>query len=313
MGVVRGVCCGCTAAALVPLAILAAALLDKPKVHHPIPAIVGEAGLLVEAAASPERARPSGSKAVFERVAGAYDQVSRVTSLGLDARWRKALVNDCLNLQAGDRVLDLAAGTGEVGLLAFDRLRTLGGGEVTALDTSEGMLCRAVGKAHKKKLGDRFRILKGDAQDLTTVEGVTSSCGLEPTKPVAEHSFDKVAVAFGIRDVADRTAALRQIGRVLSKRPSSRVCIVEYSLPTGDTPVSRFARRIIAHAVPLVARLATLGAGDEAYAHFEDSILGFPEPSDFAAAMAREGLPVQSITSYALGSVQLYSAAPPTP
>lgn len=310
MGVVRGVCCGCTTAALVPLAILAAALLDKPKVHHPSPANVGEAGV-VEAAS--ERSRPSGSKAVFDRVAAAYDPVSRVTSLGLDARWRKALVNDCLRLEAGDRVLDLAAGTGEVGLLAFDRLEKLGGGEVTAVDASEGMLCRAAGKARKKSLGDRFRVLKGDAQDLTTVEGVTSSCGLEPAKPIAENSFDKVAVAFGIRDVADSTAALRQMRRVLSKRPSSRVCIVEYSLPTGDALISRIARRIIAHAVPLVARLATISAGDEAYAHFEDSILGFPEPNDFAVAMAREGLPVQSITSFAFGSVHLYSAAPPTP
>lgn len=310
MGVVRGVCCGCTAAALVPLAVFAVALLDKPKVHRPAPANVGEAGA-VEAVAEPSRT--PGSKAVFDRVAAAYDPVSRWTSLGLDARWRKALVNDCLSLDAGDRVLDLAAGTGELGLMAFERLEKLGGGEVTVVDASEEMLCRAVGKASKKGLGDRFRVSRGDAQDLSAVESLTSDCGLEPPKPMAESSFDKVAMAFGVRDIADRTAALRQMRRVVSKRPNSRVCILEYSLPAGDSLVSRIARRVIAHAVPLVARVATMSAGDEAYAHLEDSILGFPQPLDFAAAMAREGLPVQSITSFAYGSVHLYSAAPPTP
>lgn len=310
MGVVRGVCCGCTAAALVPLAVFAVAFFDKPKVHVPVPVNIGEAGAF-EAGSAPSRSL--GSKAVYDRVAAAYDPVSRWTSLTLDARWRKALVNDCLGLEAGDKVLDLASGTGEVGLMAFERLQKLGGGEVTAIDASEKMLCHAVSKAGKKKLGDQFRVSRGDAQDLSTVEALTSDCSLEPPKPMAESSVDKVAMAFGIRDVADRAAALRQMRRVVSKRPNSRVCILEYSLPTGDSLVSRVARRVIAHAVPIVARIATMSAGDEAYAHLEDSILGFPQPQEFAAAMAREGLPVRSITSFAFGSVHLYSAAPPTP
>mmetsp|Transcript_80176 Transcript_80176/g.192330 ORF Transcript_80176/g.192330 Transcript_80176/m.192330 type:complete len:102 (-) Transcript_80176:99-404(-) len=98
--------------------------------------------------------------------------------------------------------------------------------------------------------------------------------------------------------------------RVLRLDDSSRVCILELSLPAADTFLSKLARSFITEVVPLIGWLATMGSGGEEYEYLERSILRFPKPLDFAKELNAAGLQVQSITSFAYGAVNLYAAKP---
>merc|ERR1712151_1030517 len=98
--------------------------------------------------------------------------------------------------------------------------------------------------------------------------------------------------------------------RVLRQRPTSRVCILEFSLPDGEKLLSKVAKFFITNVVPLIGRIATMNSGSKEYEYLERSILKFPRPVDFAASMTREGLRVKTITSFAYGAVHLYAASP---
>merc|ERR1712183_327604 len=104
--------------------------------------------------------------------------------------------------------------------------------------------------------------------------------------PVAEDgvqsgSVSKISMAFGIRNVPDRARAFREMRRALRPQSSSRVCILEFSLPNEDTLLSKAARKFITHVVPFIGRVATLGSGSAEYEYLEKSILEFPQPRDF--------------------------------
>merc|ERR1711982_51538 len=120
-------------------------------------------------------------------------------------------------------------------------------------------------------------------------------------------------MSFGIRNVPDRDRALREMVRVLQKRAESRVCILEFSLPDGSSMLSKLAQVFIQQVIPLIGKVATFGKGGAEYQYLERSIVEFPSPQAFAAQMTRNGLPVESITSFAYGSVQLYAASVHSP
>merc|ERR1739848_46773 len=115
-------------------------------------------------------------------------------------------------------------------------------------------------------------------------------------------------MSFGIRNVPDRGRALREIVRVLRKNSESRVCILEFSLPDGSSFLSKVAQLFIQKAIPFIGNVATLGKGGDEYQYLERSIVDFPMPTEFATQMTQEGLPVESVTAFAYGSVQLYAA-----
>jgi demethylmenaquinone methyltransferase/2-methoxy-6-polyprenyl-1,4-benzoquinol methylase len=239
-------------------------------------------------------------------------------SLGLDQYWRQMMVNQCMSLRQGDRVLDLATGTADVSLLAGERLLELGGaggggasGTVLGVDPSTEMLRRGVSKVEDRSMTGVVRLVKGDAQDLSEVRGVDAEGTLsDPSAGVETSSIDKISMSFGIRNVPDRAKALREMRRVLRGKESSRVCILEFSLPSGQSFLSRTARIFITHVIPFIGRVATGGSGSEEYEYLERSILEFPQPLEFAASMTREGLQMHSITSFAYGAVNLYAAQP---
>merc|ERR1712192_21767 len=131
----------------------------------------------------------------------------------------------------GDRVLDLATGTADVSILAGQHLSQLanstaelpGGIAVLGLDASSEMLRHGVVKVEDKKLTGIVRLVKGDAQDLSSVRDIDATGSLsEPSMGVASDSIDKISIAFGIRNVPDRARALREMNRVLKKQATSR-------------------------------------------------------------------------------------------
>jgi len=253
-----------------------------------------------------------GTGNMFDRIAFVYDVTNKWMSLGLDQYWRKTMVQECMRLEAGDRVLDLATGTADVSLLVGEQLKGLGstGQVVLGLDPSVEMLRRGVSKAEDKSLSSTVRLVKGDAQDLSSVQDVTAEGAVsDPHGGVETGSIDKISMSFGIRNVPDRPKAFREMKRVL-KSPSSNVCILEFSLPDGEKFLSKVAKFFITNVVPFIGRIATGNTGSKEYEYLERSILKFPRPVDFAASMTREGLRVKTITSFAYGAVHLYAASP---
>jgi demethylmenaquinone methyltransferase/2-methoxy-6-polyprenyl-1,4-benzoquinol methylase len=222
-----------------------------------------------------------GSGEMFDGIAHRYDPLNRLMTFGLDRGWRKKMVR-ALELPAEAKVLDLATGTAAVAILAARRHPDA---EVIGLDPSPKMLELGRRKVAAEALGDRVRLELGEAEKL----------------PYRDESFDGVTIAFGIRNVADRTAALREIVRVV--KPEGVVAILEANEPRGIlAPLTRFYCRYL---VPLFGAL--LSSGQE-YRYLQTSMEAFPPPAFFSAMMAGCGLEVQEIRSLGFGTCTLFVA-----
>jgi demethylmenaquinone methyltransferase / 2-methoxy-6-polyprenyl-1,4-benzoquinol methylase len=193
---------------------------------------------------------------MFDAVARRYDITNDVLSLGQDRRWRRAVV-EAVAPQRGDRVLDLAAGTG-----TSSEPFAIAGAIVVPCDFSLGML--EVGKHTRPGLA----FTAGDATRL----------------PFADASFDSVTISFGLRNVVDPDEALREMARVT--RSAGRLVVCEFSHPT-----SRLFRTVyveyLMRALPPVARLAS--SNPEAYVYLAESIRAWPDQPALAARIAGTG------------------------
>jgi demethylmenaquinone methyltransferase/2-methoxy-6-polyprenyl-1,4-benzoquinol methylase len=181
---------------------------------------------------------------MFDAVAGRYDRTNDVLSLGQDRAWRKATIA-AVGATAGDTVLDLAAGTGTSSEPLADA-----GVRVVPCDLSEGML--AVGKRRRPDLA----FVAGDALEL----------------PFADASFDAVTISFGLRNVPDVPAALREMARVT--KPGGRLVVCEFSTPTFG-PFRTVYSNYLMRAVPSVARVVT--KSPDAYVYLAESIREWPD------------------------------------
>ena len=170
-----------------------------------------------------------GVRRMFDRIAPVYDAMNRVMTAGLDQRWRRATVR--ATVHAGDRVLDACCGTGDLAVAA----RQAGAGDVVGLDFSEPMLERARHKAPE------LEWIQADVLQL----------------PFEDASFDAAVVGFGVRNVEDLEAAIRELRRVL--RPGGRLGILEITTPRG--PLKPFYGLWFDRVVPLLGRVLPGGAG----------------------------------------------------
>ena len=209
-------------------------------------------------------------QAMFDRIAGFYDVMNSVMTAGLHHGWRRRAA-DLAQIGPGDRVLDVATGTGD---LAFELARRVGGdGAVVASDFSEEMLTHARAKAAAGA---------GDAP-------VTFEWGNALELPYADGEFAAVTVGFGARNFSDLDRGLAEMTRVV--RPGGRVVVLEITTPTRP-PLSTFYRLWFDRLVPLIGR----AAGDpEAYDYLPNSVKRFPGPHELAAKMDACGLDVRYI------------------
>ena len=190
---------------------------------------------------------------MFDRISGVYDFMNHAMTVGLDRRWRRLAAEAVV--RPGDRVLDACCGTGDLAL-ADERA----GGQVTGLDFSERMIKRA------REKSQTIEWVIGDATAL----------------PFKDGSFDAVTVGFGIRNVPDLEAGLRELARVL--RPGGRIACLEITRPEGL--VRPFFRVWFDGLVPLGGKVLP---GGSAYTYLPASVRRFPGPSDLAAAFGRAG------------------------
>jgi demethylmenaquinone methyltransferase/2-methoxy-6-polyprenyl-1,4-benzoquinol methylase len=201
-------------------------------------------------------------RSMFDRIAPRYDLLNRVLSGGTDVRWRRRAVA-FLGLPPGGRVLDLCTGTADLLLEALRSGRAASG---LGVDLSHQMLLR--GRQKLDVAGARTAGLAGgDAERL----------------PVRGDSFDGALVAFGVRNVGDPRAALREVHRAL--RPGGRFVVLEFQSPRGL--VGAAYQLYFRHLLP---RIGGLVSGDgSAYAYLPASVARFPDPESFAALMREAG------------------------
>ncbi|HZT95048.1 MAG TPA: class I SAM-dependent methyltransferase, partial [Gaiellaceae bacterium] len=195
-----------------------------------------------------------GVQRMFDRIAPVYDAMNRVMTAGLDQRWRRATVREAV--RAGDRVLDACCGTGDLAVAA----RKAGAGGVVGIDFSERMLERA-----RRKAPD-LEWLQADVLAL----------------PFEDASFDSAVVGFGVRNVEDLEAGIRELRRVL--RPGGRLGILEITTPRG--PLAPFYKLWFDRIVPLLGRLLP---GGEAYSYLPASVKRFPGADELAGMMGDAG------------------------
>jgi demethylmenaquinone methyltransferase / 2-methoxy-6-polyprenyl-1,4-benzoquinol methylase len=198
-------------------------------------------------------------RAMFDRIAGVYDRMNRIMTAGMDRRWR-ARAADLAAVGPGDRVLDVATGTGDLAVELAGRVGPAG--EVVASDFSDAMLARARAK------DARVRWEWADALAL----------------PHADGEFAAATVGFGARNFADLERGLSEMTRVVE--PGGRVVVLEITTPQRP-PLSTFFAVWFDRVVPALGRLA----GDpDAYAYLPSSVKRFPVARELAATMARCGL-----------------------
>jgi demethylmenaquinone methyltransferase/2-methoxy-6-polyprenyl-1,4-benzoquinol methylase len=198
-------------------------------------------------------------RAMFDRIARVYDLMNSVMTVGLHHQWRRRAA-DLAEVGPGDRVLDVATGTGDLAIELASRVKP--DGEVIGTDFSEEMLVHARGKAP----GLRFEW--GNALDL----------------PYADGEFAAATVGFGARNFSDLDRGLAEMARVV--RPGGRVVILEITTPQRP-PLSTFFSLWFDRLVPLIGKVA----GDsDAYDYLPNSVKRFPEPEGLAAALQRAGL-----------------------
>jgi demethylmenaquinone methyltransferase/2-methoxy-6-polyprenyl-1,4-benzoquinol methylase len=225
-----------------------------------------------------------GSGEMFDQIAGRYDRMNRILSLGIDKRWRKRTVA-ALALPANAQVLDVATGTAD---LAIDIARRHPDATVIGLDPSRGMLAVGDAKVARGDLAGRVTLVVGDAQAL----------------PYEDDRFDAATIAFGIRNVPDRALGLRELARVV--KPGGRVAVLELAEPRRGL-LGKAARFHVRHVVP---RLGALLSGSREYRYLQTSIAAFPPAEAFAQIMTDAGLDVLAVTPLTFGTCTLYVATP---
>jgi demethylmenaquinone methyltransferase/2-methoxy-6-polyprenyl-1,4-benzoquinol methylase len=209
--------------------------------------------------------RPGDVAAMFDAIAGRYDLLNDILSAGQVRLWRRAVAR-ITGAGLGERVLDLAAGTG-TSSLTF----TAAGADCVACDFSLGML-----RAGHAKLGHRSP--RDGSGQLGWVAGDAMRL------PFRDEAFDAVTISFGLRNVADTSAALAEMRRVT--RPGGRLVVCEFSTIT-IAPVDMVYRRYLLNVLPAIARRTASSA--EAYEYLAESITDWPDQRELAGLIRAAG------------------------
>ncbi|NNF72660.1 MAG: bifunctional demethylmenaquinone methyltransferase/2-methoxy-6-polyprenyl-1,4-benzoquinol methylase UbiE [Rhodobacteraceae bacterium] len=219
---------------------------------------------------------------VFTNVASKYDVMNDVMSVGIHRLWKDAMM-DWLAPRNGQRLLDVAGGTGDIALRFLKRAPEA---EAVVLDMTESMLIEGRQRADATAMADRLDWTVGDAMAL----------------PFEDSSFDVYTISFGIRNVTRINDALSEAYRVL--RPGGRLMVLEFSQLPNDGLQSLYDL----YSFNVIPRMGQMIAGDrDSYQYLVESIRRFPDQETFAGMIRAAGFGQVKYRNLSLGIAALHS------
>ncbi|PZX15055.1 demethylmenaquinone methyltransferase/2-methoxy-6-polyprenyl-1,4-benzoquinol methylase [Palleronia aestuarii] len=230
----------------------------------------------------PEAEKAGRVHGVFSSVASRYDIMNDVMSGGIHRLWKDAMM-DWLAPRPGQRLLDVAGGTGDI---AFRFLKRAPTAQATVLDLTEPMLVAGRKRAEAERLAGQLDWIVGDAMAL----------------PFADRSFDTYTISFGIRNVTRIGDALSEAYRVL--KPGGRLMVLEFS----QIPNDLMQRMYDLYSFNVIPRMGQVIAKDRAsYQYLVESIRRFPDQESFAGMIADAGFDQVRYRNLSMGIAALHS------
>jgi demethylmenaquinone methyltransferase / 2-methoxy-6-polyprenyl-1,4-benzoquinol methylase len=221
---------------------------------------------------------------MFDRVAKRYNILNRVMTFGQDMRWRRYVVQQA-GLPPGGKLLDLAAGTGDI---AFEAKRDVPSASVVAADFSLGMM--QVGKQHE--YGDKIAWSAADALEL----------------PFASNLFDAVVSGYLVRNVVDIPRTLAEQMRVL--KPGGRIVILD-TTPPPDNLLKPFILIHLKYIIPLLGRIIGGKSVADAYKYLPESTQAFKTPEELAGLMRSSGYQNVTFRTFMFGTMAVHRGEKP--
>lgn len=219
---------------------------------------------------------------VFSSVASKYDIMNDVMSVGIHRIWKEAMM-DWLAPRAGQKLLDVAGGTGDI---SFKFLGRAGSGHATVCDITESMLLAGKTRAEAATMSESLDWVVGDAMAL----------------PFADNTFDVYTISFGIRNVTRPQEALNEAFRVL--RPGGRLMVLEFS----QLPSPMLQAAYDAYSFNVIPRMGQLIANDrDSYQYLVESIRKFPDQETFLEMVKTAGFENAKFRNLSLGIAALHS------
>lgn len=220
---------------------------------------------------------------MFDTIAGRYDGLNRVISLGIDQKWRRKVV-ELVAASKPDTILDIATGTGDLVIA----MANTSANQIVGVDISEGMLKLGRKKIKQKKLEHRLQMVVADGESL----------------PFSDHYFDAITVAFGVRNFENLEKGLSEILRVL--KPKGILIILEASIPTN--PIYKMGYQIYCKAIlPIMAKL--FSKDKKAYEYLVASVAAFPYGKKLDNILQKIGFINTEYKPQTLGVATLYVAS----
>lgn len=215
---------------------------------------------------------------MFDDISGKYDFLNHLLSLGIDYYWRRRLVM-LLNPKFGEKILDVATGTGDVGFAILKKHDV----SVIGLDYAYNMTELAKRKTAHRKIRS-FHFVQGDGEQL----------------PFRDHVFDAITISYGFRNIGFFERALDDFFRVL--KPEGKLVILEFSKPVSSW-FSVLYRFYFNHILP---KIASLFARSDAYRYLPESVDHFPERQEMISMLNQAGFKFSSFTDLTFGVSTLY-------
>lgn len=219
---------------------------------------------------------------LFSDVANQYDVMNDVMSMGIHRIWKEAMM-DWLAPRAGQKLLDVAGGTGDV---SFKFLKRAGHGHATVCDLTEGMLIEGRKRAEAAAMQDSLDWVVGDAMDL----------------PFEDSTFDVYTISFGIRNVTRPQEALNEAYRVL--KPGGRLMVLEFS----QLPNPMMQKAYDLYSFNVIPRMGQMIANDrDSYQYLVESIRNFPDQDTFLGMVRSAGFENAKYRNMTMGIAALHS------
>jgi demethylmenaquinone methyltransferase/2-methoxy-6-polyprenyl-1,4-benzoquinol methylase len=230
----------------------------------------------------PESEKAGKVQGVFTSVASKYDIMNDAMSLGIHRVWKDAMM-DWLAPRPGQRLLDVAGGTGDI---SFRFLQRAGHGHSTVLDLTESMLVEGRKRAEADSMADQLDWVVGDAMKL----------------PFADNTFDVYTISFGIRNVTRPQEALNEAFRVL--KPGGRLMVLEFS----HIPNDMMQKVYDLYSFNVIPKLGQAIANDaDSYQYLVESIRKFPDQETFLSMLRAAGFENARYRNLTMGIACLHS------